>query len=195
MMVQHKEYELLDADSLVQDPANYAREHKLVGKHSREARSLVGTWRWPLLHVDKVADKLAGWLADAERIIDFGGAAGPLGYGSVVVDRIGHFRGLEEVPGQVDLIYTAHTLEHVPDLGLTLCSFHWKLAEGGRVVALVPSWRNEMLRADNWAHHAHTFCVGPGDYTDIVGLFKRHRLDPVLVAEGFQNIILFAEKR
>jgi len=199
-MIEHRNYAVIDPATLEPDPANYARTHDLVGKHGETARTSVGAWRWPLLHADRVANLLDDWISGADRIIDYGGAAGPLGYGSLVVDRIADVRGLEEVDGQCDLIFTAHTLEHVVDLGLVLCSFHWKLPAGGRVIALVPSWRKEMLRAENWAYHAQTFCLSvdpdaPDEYTRLDLMFNRHGFDIHFAAEGYENIIVFAVKR
>lgn len=198
MKLEHRDYDCVDPAGMVADPANYARVHQMFGS-GNNARHTVGAWRWPLLHEDRIGSKLVEWLLAADTAIDYGGAAGPLGYGSLVVDRIGDVRGLEEVEGRVDLIFTAHTLEHVADLGLAMCSFHWKLNPGGRLIALVPSYTNEMLRAENWAYHAQTFCLStdqdaPSEYTRIDEVFARHRFRPVLCAEGFNNIIVFGER-
>lgn len=200
MTLMHREYEAIDPATLKPDPATYARTAGLVGNSKAEARRLVGAWRWPLLHQRQVYEKLLEWIDESESIIDFGGAAGPLGYGALVVDRIAGVRGLEEIDGPVDMIFTAHTLEHVADLGLLMCSFHWKLRAGGRLVALVPSYENEMLRAENWDFHAQTFCMSgdeelPEHYVRLDQLFARHRFQPVLAAEGYKNFVLFGEKR
>lgn len=199
MTLVHKDYPICDPALMAPDPANYARDNKLVGVHDPDTRALIGAWRWPLLQHDEVRRIALEWIQAADRIIDFGGAAGGLGYGAVVVDRIGAIRGLEDVDGPVDMIFTSHTLEHVRDLGLVLCMFYLKLAPRGRVIALVPSWRNEKLRAENWPHHAQTFCLrsnedAPAEYTRLDTEMAGRGLAPTAVGEGFGNLIVFAER-
>lgn len=203
MSFTHKEYEVINAAELPPDPAEVARADGWVGKGGRSARLAVGAWRWPLLHQPGLYEHIREWFADAESIIDFGGAAGPCGYGATVVDRQAECRSLDDVPGKVDLIFTSHTLEHVRDLGLILCSFQWKLRPGGRVVALVPSWRNTMLRAENWNHHAHTFYLATvengvedpaPEWVPLDTLFIRHGFTLRIAADGLNNILIGAER-
>lgn len=199
MTVVHKDYDVIDPAKMVDDPGRWVAENKVKNAHSPEMRRKIGAWRWSLIREEPVRQKLLEWIDAADRIIDFGGAAGPLGYGALVVDRIGEVRGLEDVEGKVDLIFTAHTLEHVIDLGLVLCAFHWKLNDTGRLVVLVPSYRNKGLRAENWPHHAQTFCLTQNgklneDWVRLDAILARHRFQPVLAVEGHENIIIFAEK-
>jgi len=196
-MVVHKDYDVIDPSKMVDDPGRWVAENK-VGD-GLESRRRVGVWRWALMREDAVREKVLEWIGEADRIIDFGGAAGPLGYGAIVVDRIGKIRGLEDVDGKVDLIFTSHTLEHVVDLGLVLCAFHWKLNDTGRLIALVPSYRNKGLRAENWPHHAHTFCLEQNGklnpkWVRLDAMLRRHRFHPVMAVEGHDNLIIFAEK-
>ena len=197
--VTHRDYANIDPAGMDDDPGNWVAENKVKNAHSPAMRRKIGAWRWPLIREPVVREQLIDWVTEADRIIDFGGAAGPLGYGSIVVDRIGTHRGLEDIDGKVDLIFTAHTLEHVIDLGLVLCAFHWKLTDNGRLFILVPSHRAKGLRAEVWPHHAQTFCLSTNgklspDYVQLDQLLARHRFIPRKVAEGHENIAIFAEK-
>ena len=196
---EHRVYEVIDPAGMADDPATYAAEHDLVGAHGLRARTMVGAWRWPLLHEPAILEVLRQWIDAADRIIDFGGAAGPCGYDAIVVDRQGDIRSLDDVYGEVDLIFTAHTLEHVRDLRLVLCSFNWKLPVGGRVIALVPSWQNESLRAENHIHHAHTFCLTAdtdtaAHWVQLDRAFIQHGFGLHIVAQGNGNILIAGEK-
>jgi len=196
---EHREYDVIDPADMVDDPIVWAHDHELVGAHGLYARETVGAWRWQLLHEPPILKVLRQWIDEADRIIDFGGAAGPMGYGAIVVDRQAEIRSLDDVEGQVDLIFTAHTLEHVRDLGLALCSIHWKLPLGGRVIVLVPSWQNTALRAENHIHHAHTFCLSadtdaePG-WIKLDELLIEHGFGLHIVAQGHGNILIAGEK-
>jgi len=196
---EHREYDVIDPAGMAIDPVAWAQENAMVGSHRADAFAAVGVWRWPLLHEPPIPEVLRRWIDEADRIIDFGGAAGPMGYGAIVVDRQADIRSLDDVEGQVDLIFTAHTLEHVRDLGLALCSFHWKLPIGGRVIVLVPSWQNESLRAENHIHHAHTFCLSADTDTEpywikLDDLLIEHGFGLHIVAQGHGNILIAGEK-
>lgn len=196
---EHRDYVVVAPADMEDDPAAFAETWGLVGLHGATARMTVGAWRWPLLHEPAILRVLRKWIDAADRIIDFGGAAGPLGYGATIVDRQGDIRSLDDVEGQVDLIFTAHTLEHVRDLGLALASFNWKLPVGGKLIVLVPSWQCESLRAENHIHHAHTFCLAEESDTEAHWI----QLDRALVRAGFGlhivahghgNILIAGEK-
>jgi hypothetical protein len=108
--------------------------------------------------VQTVRNQLLEALKAVDLAIDFGGSAGPLGYGSVIVDpESSETPTLYDVPGLAGLIFTSHTLEHLKDVGLAVSSLVAKLHVGGYIIAHVPSWKREHLRAENWPHHHQTF--------------------------------------
>jgi hypothetical protein len=112
------------------------------------AGAALGAWRW------RGMQRMVNTLAPFEgRIIDFGGAASPLGLGSLVVDRAPRdaygravhamtLRGL-----RAPCVFTSHTLEHCEDLMGTLAEIREALDPGGLLVAHVPSWTCERWRA------------------------------------------------
>lgn len=139
---------------MIEDPANNPNAELYVDVHTEEAIRAVGAWRWPLIykHRSAILPLLRG------RTIDFGGLAGSIGYGSIVVDHgAAEYRALYDVPGRVDTIFSSHTLEHVQDLNMVLQCMVSKAT--GHLILQVPSWRCEMLRTENWAHHYHNFCL------------------------------------
>lgn len=162
-------------------------------RHSPEAIAQLGVWRWKGIqkHAARILDAICG-----KRVIDFGGADGPLGFGSIVVDSKSEAKTLDDIAGQVDVIFTSHTLEHVEDVeGFLTESFH-KLLNGGVLIAHVPAWTCERWRADRYNNsaqpngHKHTF--------DIPGLAERFSLSgfDMELAEycGDDSIIIFARK-
>jgi len=135
-------------------------------RHSPEARATLGVWRWKGMHC--YMDAILG-LCIGKRVIDFGGFDGPLGLGSIVVDPKGEFKTLDDVPGQVDVIFTSHTLEHCDDVRSVLGEFHRKLVFGGHVIVHVPSWTCKRWRATDYNNpnqaeaHQWTFAIKSDD--------------------------------
>src|SRR5690606_30960590 len=102
-----------------------------------DCKNRLGIFRWR--GIERNLDFLLPILTDSQkRIIDFGGAASSVGFHSVVVDQLrtdafGNpvpFHSLSEVEGEVDVIFSSHTLEHIPDLDGILGSIAAKLKPG-----------------------------------------------------------------
>jgi hypothetical protein len=136
------------------DPAYAAERLKLVDDHRPETLRMVGAWRWPCLqkHRERVRDILLQGEA-----VDFGGAAGPIGYGASVVDYGAPIKRLADLDFQPMSIFSSHTLEHLDDLNATLDEMVTLLKPGGFLLAHVPSWRVEHWRSGKWPHHNYTF--------------------------------------
>ena len=133
-------------------------------RHSPEAIKTLGVWRWKGIqqHMDRILELCCG-----RRVIDFGGADGPLGLGSTVVDLSAERKTLDDVPGPVDVIFTSHCLEHVDDLGGTLAAFYAKLSTGGHVIIHVPAytcgrWRAGCYASETQTKHLHNFSLSLG---------------------------------
>ena len=133
-------------------------------RHSPEVITQLGVWRW------KGIQKYAGRILDlicGKRVIDFGGFDGPLGFGSIVVDQKAEYKTLDDVLGQVGVIFTSHTLEHLDDPATWLHKALARLANGGYLIVHVPAWTCERWRADQYTNerqptgHRHTFCLWP----------------------------------
>lgn len=157
------------------DPAHAAEHGGLVGKHDEWVFGAVGAWRWEALqaHRERILELVQG-----SHTIDLGGAAAPLGYGSVVVDYHAQLRGLWDTPPNADVIFASHVLEHFVDAENALVTMHDKLRDGGYIIVHVPSWRQENLRAENWEFHEQTYCLefetnAPAAYTRLDTLLGR----------------------
>jgi len=149
-----KTYETIDVTGMADDPANAAGELLYVGHDSMDIRRAVGVWRWHLMH--KHRQKLLE-VIENRRVIDFGGAAAPLGYGAIIVDQLAECKALYDVEGEVDTIVASHVLEHVADLPGVLHAIHQKLTHNGTLVIHGPHWTFTKLRAENWPSHRHNF--------------------------------------
>lgn len=146
-------------DTMHEDPANYAITAGLVNNHDAWVRTRIGVWRWRGLmnHKDLILD-----LIRDKYVLDLGGQAAPLGYGSIIVDynsRIDAPRSLFDVPDQADVVFASHLLEHIVDVEGMVAAIYRKLKPGGVLIAQVPSYHFENLRAENDERHEHTFCL------------------------------------
>jgi SAM-dependent methyltransferase len=133
----------------------------------------LGVFRWRGIqkHLDTLLPLLT---APASRIIDFGGAGWPLGLGSEVVDRsdrdacgraVRH-HSLAELGESIDVIFSSHALEHIPELDDVLRSMQSCLKPGGQLVLHVPSFHCERWRAgvhSNSSYNDHVWTFGIGN--------------------------------
>jgi hypothetical protein len=135
-----------------------------------EARERLGVFRWRGLqrHRDQVLSLLAP--PDA-FVLDFGGAACPLGLGSYLVDplpldvhgRVVSYRSLAACMRKPTAIFSSHALEHVPDLEGTLRAMSEALAPEGTLVLHLPAYTCERWRAGVHRHagyHDHVWTFG-----------------------------------
>lgn len=171
---EYREHESIEPTSLVQYPARAA------GNGDTDIHR-VGAWRWGIVHrnADKILQLIVG-----RYCIDFGGAAGPIGYGAKIVDRLADDRSLFDLPGQCDTVFTSHTLEHIVDVELAIGMIQMKLKPGGYLVAVVPSYNVEHLRAERWARHAQTFRLSTSQQNGDGWL----SLDSLVVDGGFDVV-------
>ncbi len=188
-----RRYQKVEVSEMLPDPAN-ATEY--TDQHTPEALSKVGAWRWKIVakHKDAILPLIQG-----RRTIDFGGMAGPVGYGSIIVDQGSkEYPALYDVPGEVETIFTSHTLEHVRDVGGLIRAMGDKLVRGGHLVAVVPSWQFEYLRAENYPHHHHTFCLHDAGcaYQEIDStILGWANCAPILTDDDGESILVIARKR
>jgi len=127
-------------DFILSDEYKNLQREKL---HTEEGRREVGVWRWIGMYEYRhlLLKHLKG------DILDIGGAAGPLGFGSKIVDEaetdiLGNkvpYNNILDVDVQVDVIFVSHLLEHLenPFLFINRC---WdRLKRGGKIIILSPS--------------------------------------------------------
>jgi SAM-dependent methyltransferase len=187
--LRSREYAQLLA-SRVPDPDNVdPGESNTVSENYRlrhaDLAGLLGVWRWR--GVSRHTVTILHELERRETVLDFGGAGGPLGLGSVVVDlaeRDAHgepvrLHSLEDarykpLPApSVTCVFTSHALEHIPDLDGVLQQIAACLAPGGLLIAHVPAWTCVRWRAGihtspDFAPHVWDF--GVEDEAPIEGL-------------------------
>jgi len=182
---------------MVPYPAQVAVELELIGRDRPVVRDMIGAWRWPSLtsHYEALEPVLR-----RSYVIDLGGLAGPIGYGSVIVDY-GHDdrKALWDLPGKVDAIFCVHTLEHVEDIDLFLLCCTHKLKPPGQLIIVVPSYKKKKLRHRNWPYHRHTFHVGedpdaPPESEDLKAVVEQHIPKVVLADYAYDDIIVIAER-
>lgn len=146
----------------------------------------LGVFRWRGMerHKRRLLDLAAG---ARHRVLDFGGAAGPLGLGSVVVDRLERdiwgrpveLRSLESARGAASVVFSSHALEHVGPLDDVLIQMRDCLVPGGTLFAHVPSYSCERWRAGIHASRR---------YNDHVWTFGLEDVPPVANLQSYTNI-------
>ena len=164
-----------------QDPANVP---ELVDVHDDAARQKIGVWRWT--GIQQFRDMILP-VVQSRRTMDFGGSAGPIGYGAEIVDYEAPARAPYDICGDFGCIFTSHTLEHVPDIELCVGVLCAKLAVGGRFIAFVPHWTNEKLRAENWPPHCQTFYM-TDDKCPYEDGWPEHWVDLQMICERYVDI-------
>ena len=181
-----------------------------VFRHATAAHAL-GAWRWR--GMQRQASSLVPLLERSRATFDFGGAASPLGCGSVIVDK-----ALEDVLGRrvvlgdlepiryADVVFSSHTLEHCADLDGTLHDMQQALVPGGKLVLTVPSWtcprwRVGTHKAADHGDHLHDFGLEPSapvplrNYVNIADAVARHF--PYIASAAYcgdDSIMVIAEK-
>lgn len=180
-----KRYQSIAIDDMPDDPAQVAGEVGLVGVHAPAVARKVGVWRWHGIYEHR--DRILDIVRQADSVVDLGGASGPLGYGATIVDPESDLTSLYDIEGQVDVVFTSHTLEHLRDVELALSDIAAKVVPGGYLIAHVPSCRRVELRAENWPHHYQTFFLHGEDEPQAGWV----ALDTLIEAHGFE--VEFAE--
>jgi hypothetical protein len=170
-------------------------------RHSPEAIAQLGVWRWKGMqqHAGRILDLICG-----KRVIDFGGADGPLGFGSVVVDEKAKHKTINEVDGQVDVIFTSHTLEHLEGTALPkwMLAATTKLRYGGYLILHVPAltckrWRHDVYHNPRQPNgHKHTFTLDGQDSADATNICSEICNLDIELAEyvGDDSILVIARK-
>ena len=131
-------------------------------RHSPEAIKQLGVWRWKGIQDNAVMilSEIVG-----KRVIDFGGADGPLGFGSEILDQKNEGNNPVYAYQTVDVIFSSHTLEHIGSIEKLLSTFKDWLKSGGCLIVHVPSYTCVRWRAENYSNpnqsenHHHTFSL------------------------------------
>ncbi len=172
LMVQKLPYPAIyDNHEAQNETQNYLFRHT-------EVDHLLGIFRWRGMqkHKDFLLEKLNN---PKLKIVDFGGAACPVGLNSTVVDYLKvdkwgqkvPYRNIEDVPHDLDMVFTSHTLEHVEPLEEVLQKIKDKLVDGGWFVVHIPSffcerWRVGIHTNNKYNDHVWTFGLAGSDVPD-----------------------------
>ncbi len=166
------EYERLMAERLPLDGSRDLNEaenetRNYLFRH-RHMRNRLGIFRWRGLQENR--DLLLGLISKANRIVDFGGAACPLGFRAVVVDHLQTdaygkpvpYHSLDQLPWKADLVFSSHTLEHIPDIEGVLAQLRDALEKDGHLVLHLPAytctrWWPGVHKNSRYHDHVHTF--------------------------------------
>jgi CDP-glycerol glycerophosphotransferase (TagB/SpsB family) len=200
----------VDGSHDLHEAQNETRNYRF--RHHTVAHRL-GVFRWR--GIQKNIDALLPLLtAPGSKVVDFGGAGGPLGLGSDVVDRLSQdawgrsvtYHSLSELGECVDVVFSSHALEHIPELDDVLRNMQRCLKPGGQLILHVPSFHCERWRAgvhSNARYNDHVWTFGLGqdplgitcqNYVDIaskVGEFFSLRLAEYC---GDDSILVLASK-
>lgn len=156
-------YDLHEAQNKTQ---NFEYRH-----HSVNHKLCIFRWRGIQKHKERIL-KLA--TNKDYNAVDLGGAACPLGFNTIVVDHLPKdafgrkvlYRDLDEVPGQIDFLFSSHTLEHIPELESVFQKISDKMQKEGICIFHVPSFYCERWRVgthSNKAYHDHCWTFGLSD--------------------------------
>ena len=164
LMNRHLPYDLsYDLHEAQNDTSSYRFRH-----HQQGRRLGVFRWRGIQENLDLILDRISG---TGKVIVDFGGAAMPLALGSQVVDRMetdvfGNsvpYHSLLQLPEKADVIFSSHTLEHIPNLDEVLAEISTALKPHGILILLVPAFSCVDWRAGvhkNPSHNDHCWTFG-----------------------------------
>lgn len=142
---------------------NYNYRHRVVNRQ-------LGVWRWRGMQNN--LESILPIIENGNLVVDFGGAACPLGLGSVVVDQLGRdgvgnvvpYSSVKELPTKVDVVFTSHCLEHIESLDEVLIDIHDMMVLGGDFLLFVPAWTCERWRCgihknEIYNDHVWTFAL------------------------------------
>ncbi len=126
-------------------------------RHQKMHRVL-GAWRWKGLFLNR--NEFIPCLFDSKnRVIDFGGAFGPVSQQATIVDfarkdvfgNTVNYHDLSQVNFQADIIFSSHTFEHIKELERVLRDIRNILKPGGQLILNLPAY--SCIR---WQHGVHT---------------------------------------
>lgn len=149
------------------EAGNYNYRHRVVNRK-------LGIWRWR--GMQEYRDEILEILEGGQNVVDFGGAACPLGLGATVVDLLPRdgagwpvrYRSIGSLPTKADVVFTSHCLEHIEPLDDVLSEIKEGMTSGGCLLVFVPAWTCERWRAgvhENklYNDHAWTFALSGDD--------------------------------
>jgi len=145
------------------ETVNYNHRHHKVNRQ-------LGVWRWRGMQNN--LDALLPLIESGNLVVDFGGAACPLGLGSLVVDQLKRdgagnsvrYHSISELTDKADVVFTSHCLEHIEQIDEVLSDIHNSMVAGGDLLVFVPAWTCERWRSgihknEIYNDHVWTFAL------------------------------------
>jgi len=119
-------------------------------------------------YLDKILDLVS---ASNKVVIDYGGGGCPLGFDSIIVDKLNkditgrhiRYHNLTDIDQKVDVVFASHVFEHIKNLDQVLAQISLMLAPGGYLISMVPSFSNPYWNAGNHNHEIfgqHVWTMG-----------------------------------
>lgn len=157
-----------------------------------EACNRLGIFRWRGMQ-ENLDFLLEIFADDGTMLVDFGGAACPLGFHSVLVDQLKRdyagkpvpFHALSELTRPIDVFFSSHTFEHIPELEVLLEGIRSHMARCGRLIVQLPSfycerWRAGVHRNELFNDHVWTFGLAGDPNAGALGLERYCEIDTLL---------------
>lgn len=144
-------------------------------RHNDKIRRKFGVWRWKGIHDNRklIFSMIKG------TVLDFGGALGPLGFMTHVIDQqvgmvedspvLGLYDSMCEFKdGTATLVFSSHCLEHIHFMKEILTGLAKKLIVGGKLVLHVPSIKGrEYWHPAVKPEHLRLFAIGNDVIQDV----------------------------
>ena len=134
--------------------SSYTRSY--INRHHTHFHEL-GVFRWRGVQ-EHLAIILSLINKPSKIIIDFGGGGCPLGFNSILVDRLKKditgnkikYHNIKDIPMKADVVFACHVFEHLIYLDQILFEIKNILKPNGYLICMVPSFSNK-----NWNAGIH----------------------------------------
>lgn len=204
LMSRHLPFEgVYDSHEAQNETKNFLFRH-------HTSRSELGIFRWR--GMQKYKNRIIDLIENNENVVDFGGAACPLGFGSKLIDLLETdmygqkvpYQSISDIDKKIDVLFTSHTLEHLPDLNGFLQVARSGTKSGGVWILHCPSlycerWRSGNHKNDLYNDHVSTFGLsgtkcpeGLLNYIELDGLVAKYAKIEHLDYCGDDSIMIFA---
>jgi hypothetical protein len=178
----------------------------------QEVQGILGAFRWR--GFQERLDEILEVITMFDPVIDFGGAAGPIGLGTEIVDSLEldrrgkpvRYHRLTDLPSAPGAVISSHTFEHIPNLSEVIDEVATSLKPNGVLIAHVPCFTCDRWRAGTHANprygdHVWTFglsgtepSVPLNSYTEIDNLIGARLAIESAAFVGDDSILVVARK-
>jgi len=171
---------------------NEAEEYTKNYKHRHfTCKNKLKLWRWRGMYQYK--KYVLNIMKDKNLIIDFGGAACPLGLGSIVVDflkkdyngKLVKYNKISDISSKIDVIFSSHCLEHIENISEILNTFKTKIKEDGDLIFFVPAWTCKRWqygthKSKLYNDHKWTLALSKDKHQDLKNIKKLLYIDTLI---------------